>query len=171
MSDIKVLVTFALFISLGFILVSCSDAADTTAVNSNNSNNTVQPPKTPPSNDNIDELSLVIKLPFDVTETAWREVSGQPDGSQKMTAVVRFSSTDTNKLVTELARLGEPALVSIEAEDWFPTELVTKNEMTGDEGLSGKAYQPTLFLQPPYNAGRVIHIDETDFFVIELSVK
>lgn len=168
MSDIKVVVIFAILTVFSFAATSCSKNTENIATNSNN---TIQPPKSSPANDNIDELGMLVKLPFVVVETAFLETPANADNAQKLVAVVRFTSADAEKLVAELTKSGEPVTASLVPDEWFPTELITKNEMTGDGGLTGRSYSAEMVIQPPYTSGRVIHIDETDFFVIELSTK
>jgi len=44
-------------------------------------------------------------------------------------------------------------------------------ELSGDDSLKGLAYSADSFFQEPYTSGRVIRIDGTDYFVLELSAK
>ncbi len=46
------------------------------------------------ANDNIEELGLLINLPFAAEEATWKEESGK---GGKLTAVLRFTAEDTKK--------------------------------------------------------------------------
>lgn len=168
MSVLKALHIFIIVSCCALPFISCAKATDDTAANNNTTN---QQPKKSPANESIDELALIIKFPFEVDEASWIETPANGETAQKLTAVLRFTTADSTKLVAELSKSGEPTAVTMQIQDWFPTELITKDEMTGSEGLSGKSYSAEVFFQPLYNSGKVVHIDETDIFIVELTVK
>ncbi|MBX3290842.1 MAG: hypothetical protein KF855_16115 [Acidobacteria bacterium] len=114
------------------------------------------------ANDNAEELAALVKLPYEPVEAAWRET---PDG---MIAVVRFSSENAARITSSAAKLKEPVAAAIEVEEWFPTELTAKRDLSSDTTLSGKVYSAEDILQPPYTSGRLVHLDETDYFVLDL---
>jgi hypothetical protein len=43
--------------------------------------------------------------------------------------------------------------------------------VSGDDTLSGQAYAANAFFQDAYNDGRVIKVDDSDYFVLELNAK
>lgn len=162
------------FILSVFLLTSCVDS-DNTRDNSNpntNSNST-QPKKT--ANDNAEELGMLIKLPFEPVEAVWLEEpavqeTGRVPGpnDRRLRAVLLFSQKDTEKIVAEAAKGEGPVPVEVMAEDWYPTELISKSEMAEDQKLKGSRLAADQFFQSPYLEGSVIQIEGTDYFVVEL---
>ncbi|MDQ3042529.1 MAG: hypothetical protein M3R11_09180, partial [Acidobacteriota bacterium] len=71
-------------------------------------------------------------------------------------------------IVASAERYKTPAPADIDAEDWFPPELVAKSQESGDASLKGIGYAANDFLQPPYSNGRLTRINDTDYFVLEL---
>jgi len=59
--------------------------------------------------------------------------------------------------------------VSIPVETWFPEELVAQGETSGDTALRGEACSAASFFQEPYMSGRVVRIEATDYFVLEVT--
>jgi hypothetical protein len=112
-------------------------------------------------------LGMLINVPFESEDTAWKE----DPAKKKITAVFRFSPEDAKKLIAEAEKAGAPQPTSTSSETWFPAELIAQSEMSGDDDLKGQAYPANMFFQEPYTAGRVIHIDNTDYFVLEVTSK
>lgn len=107
----------------------------------------------------------MIKIPYEAEDAYWKD-----DGAgKKLTAVLRFAPEDTRKLIADLEKLGPPADVALDAEAWFPDELKSQSDLKGDTALNGKAYRADLFYLYPYNSGRLIRIEGTDFFMLELA--
>lgn len=172
------------FIFCIFLIVNCKKYDDTQNLNaptpdltqSANTNNAANLAK-----DNTEELQEIIKLPFepDVEATVWREISPANDGNnnqnstsanKKLIAVMKFSAEDAQKLV-ELAATHQPPPQPVEtaAETWFPPELVAVGGVSGNETLKGTVYSAEDFLKAPYMNGRLIKVDETDYFILELT--
>lgn len=131
--------------------------------------------------DNTEELHEIIKLPFEPDEeaTVWRETPLADKNSdnripaptdKKLVAVLKFSKEDTEKLV-ELASTHQPPPQPVETttETWFPAELIAASGVSGNETLKGTVYSAEDFLKPPYTNGRLIKINETDYFILELT--
>lgn len=163
----------------GVILCGCSGqsgGANNTAANvanSANSNRAVEPDMEG-AKDNADELATLIKLPFQPEDLAWKEyTAGKPGEKQgkRLLAVFQFSPADAKKLIEASSKIRPGTPVSISSEKWFPKELVTQNEMSGDEGIQATSYAADEFFQPPYVEGTLSHVDNTDFFVLELFAK
>jgi len=115
------------------------------------------------ANSNLEELKMLINVPYETEDLAWKK----EDGSEKIVAVLRFSPEDADRITAESG----PAKgkVSISPESWYPSELTAQSETSGDSGLDGTAYDPKLFLIEPYTQGRLIRIDATNYFLLELS--
>jgi len=114
---------------------------------------------------NVEELSMLINVPYDPDDMVWKV-----SGTQKhLTAVFHFSPEDTNRVASEAAVKQPPENLTLSSESWFPPELIAQSEMTGDDSLHGVAYSADAFFQEPYTSGRLIRIDATDYFVLELT--
>ncbi|MBS1770472.1 MAG: hypothetical protein JSS77_12475 [Acidobacteria bacterium] len=150
-----------LFILLALTALSCMSPRD----NSNrtqNSNVNVNADANS-ANSNLEELRLLINVPYETEDLAWKK----EDGSEKIVAVLRFAPEDADKIAAESG----PAAgkVSLSPESWYPSELTAQSETSGDNGLEGTAYDPKLFVLAPYTQGRLVRIDGTNYFLLELS--
>lgn len=154
-----------LLFSSAFLLGSCGDrAAGNTAASrpANSSPDSVDSART-----NVEELSLLIKIPYEAEDIYWKENKAE----RKVTAVLRFDKADTDKLAADLEKAGAGQDVEIESEDWFPDELRSQSEMKGDTALKGSAFAATQFYLEPYTDGKITRIVGTDFFVLELKAR
>ncbi len=113
----------------------------------------------------VEDLNLLINMPYDIQDVAWKQSKDQ----KKITAVVRFDPDDEKKVIPEAEKFGPAQNVSVDTQSWFPEELREQSELHGDTPLNGKAYPANQFFQDPYNSGRIIDIDGTDFYILELS--
>lgn len=116
---------------------------------------------------NIEELSLQVNVPYEAEDIVWKETADH----KQIIAVLRFSSEDANRVVAEAAPRQAPQNVILSSETWFPAELIAQSEMSGDDSLNGLAYAADRFYQEPYTSGRIVRIEGTDYFVLELSAK
>jgi hypothetical protein len=114
--------------------------------------------------DKLEDLKLLIRVPYEAEDAVWRV----DPRTKKLTAVIIFTPEDSAKLLAELKTKGEGTSAEIALESWFPEELIAKSEMSGDSELRGTSYSADPFFLDPYKNGRVIHIEETEIFVIEL---
>lgn len=116
---------------------------------------------------NVEELSVLINFPYVTEDIVWKE----DDANSRLIAVFRLSPSDAAKLVTESEKIRPGQSVNLSSESWFPAELIAQSSMSGDDTLNGKSYAANGFLQPPYKSGTLARIDNTDFFVLEVSAK
>ncbi|HEX8289480.1 MAG TPA: hypothetical protein VF556_15970 [Pyrinomonadaceae bacterium] len=130
--------------------------------------------------DNAEILQTIIKLPFEPEETVWREVPAKiqnpeavnsPTNNKKLIAVLRFSPEDAGKTASQAETYKPPVPAQIQTEDWFPPELVAQSELSGDETLKGTSYAVNDFIQPPYTDGQIVRIENSNYFILELSAK
>ncbi|HSK74519.1 MAG TPA: hypothetical protein VK892_22650 [Pyrinomonadaceae bacterium] len=148
--------------------------ANSNASNTNQTINIVN--KDTPPKDSAAELGKIINLPFMPEEADWREepVAQSNDNKapvsnqRRLIAVLKFSPEDMKKVIEQAEKHNPPAEATLEAEDWFPAELTTQSQLSGDETLKGTAYAANDFIIAPFNNGRLTRISETDFFVLEL---
>lgn len=152
------------FLLASQILISCSgraDKANTANTSTAASSNTA---KAGP-NDNIEELGMLVRLPFVPEEVAWKEYPEQ----KKLTAVIRFTSEDAQKMAAEVAKNGKPAPETVTVESWYPNELIAQGELTGESTVKGQSYPAEPFLNPPYTKGKITRIESTDYFILQIS--
>jgi hypothetical protein len=131
---------------------------DTAAANSANTSN-------PAPKDNIEEFADLVRLPFTPEEVAWKEAPG----GKSITAIVRFSSENASKMAAEVAKNGQPTMETLSVETWFPTELIAQGEVTGESTVKGESYPAEPFLSPPYKKGKITRIENTDYFILQIS--
>lgn len=118
---------------------------------------------------NVEELGLLVNLPY---QPADEDIVWKSDtANKKLLAVIRFSHEDAKRLVDEASTRQAPLKTALSSETWFPPELIAQSEMSGDDSLNGLAYSADSFFQEPYTAGRIVRIEGTDYFVLELSAK
>lgn len=134
-----------------------ADAATTRV--SNNSANQAQT--------NVEELGMLVNVPYETEDIAWKADIDQ----KRVIAVMRFSGADADRIVAEAGDPGSTAGVSIAAETWFPSELIAQSEASGDNALKGIAYPANKFYSEPYTNGRIVRVEGTDYFILELSAR
>jgi hypothetical protein len=137
------------------------------ANNSGSSNPPINSNESNTARTNVEELGMYLRVPYETEDIVWKELASQ----KKLIAVLRFSPTDSAKLVAEAEGVRPASAVTIESESWFPDELVAQSDLSGDDTLRGQSYAADAFLQPPYTDGRITRIDGTDYFVLEASEK
>lgn len=115
--------------------------------------------------DNIEELGKIIKLPTAPEEATYNESNAN---GKKLVVVLRFSEEQANQISTQSEKYKTPAPADIDAETWFPPELIAKSQETGDSALKGVEYAPNDFLQAPFSKGKLTRINDTNYFVLEL---
>jgi hypothetical protein len=146
------------------VLSACSGAGNVNTTPQPSSANVAE--KNAPRT-NVEELGLLVKVPYEAEDIVWKEFPA----SKKVMAALRFSTADANKIVADAESLAPPEAVTIPVETWFPEELVAQGENSGDSELRGRAYRADAFFQEPYTSGRIIRIEGTDFFVLEVTAK
>lgn len=165
---ILALVLFAL------LSIACLSPANT---NTNSGPGNTAPANSSIARDKPEELDLIIVLPIETEDAVWREDAVNitaPDNSRyikKLTVVLKYPPLEAGKLATLIANAGPATPASINAETWFPAELIAQSEMSGDDTLKGNSYPAKDFFQTPYNDGKVTRIEGTDYFVLELFAK
>ena len=166
-SQAKLILSLALSI---FLLNAC--AGNKTA-NTNSFAPTADSKTGVVANDDIGELGKIIKLPVVPEEATYSEINLNNENSatnkKKLVAVLKFSVEDANQIVAQAEKYNPPVPADIDAENWFPPELVAKSQETGDDFLKGVAYAANDFLQTPFINGKLTRINETNYFVLELS--
>jgi hypothetical protein len=123
--------------------------------------------------DNAEELATLINLPQIPEEKEdehadWHEETIASKG-KKITAILKYKGENAAK-ITALAERHKPATVTeIGTEEWFPEELTAQTQLSGNESLRGNVYGANDFYNPPYVHGRLIRIQDTNYFVLELT--
>lgn len=116
---------------------------------------------------NVEELGMLINVPYETEDIVWKEIVPK----KKLIAVIRLSPNDAAKVVSEIQAIEPPQNVALQSESWFPDELIAQSDLSGDDTLKGIAYSARPFLQEPFSEGRVVRIEGTDYFVIEVNAK
>jgi len=163
---VREIATILAFIAVSTLLLECggrtpangSNAAAANSANAESDNG----PRT-----KVEDLSLLVNMPFDAQDALWKQSKDQ----KRITAVLRFDPEDTAKLTAECEKFGPAQDASVDAQAWFPDELTAQSDLHGDEPLKGKAYAANPFFQDPYNAGRIVRVEGTDYYVLELTAK
>ena len=157
--------SLALFMFL-VILTACGDTETTSnSQNPARSNQKADNSSTPKTN--VEELGMLINVPYESEEAFWKE----DPSHKKIVAVLRFPAGEANRLIVDAEKIRPPQEVSIPSESWFPPELVAQGDISGDSTLKGKSYAANAFFQDSYTDGRITRIDDTEYFVLELSTK
>ena len=163
MKQAKTAVILASFLAV-LSSIGCGPAADSNtanvSANAPASNSDVE-------NTNVEQLRLLIAMPYEPDDVVWR---GGPD-EKKLTAVLRFSTVDADKLTEDAKKIKQPTAAKISSETWFPAELIAQGDISGDDTLKGTSYAAKQFFQPPFNDGKLTRIEGTDYFVLELSAQ
>lgn len=155
-----------LLLVLGVLFAACDGAGTSNGQSdSSHANANSQTSKAPRTN--VEELRLLVNVPYEVEDVAWKEDTV----NKSLIAVLRFSPVDSDKIVADAQRSGAPQPGAISPETWFPDELTAQSSMSGDNILKGIAYPATGFLHEPYSAGKLTRIDDTDYFVLEVTSK
>ena len=146
------------------ILTSCSSPNGNSNVANASAANASNTAQTGPK-DNIEELGMLVRLPFVPEEVAWEE---KPD-QKKLVAVLRFSPENAVKMASEVAKNGQPSADTLTVESWYPNELIAQGELTGESTVKGRSYPAEPFLNPPYTKGKITHVENTDYFILQIS--
>ena len=165
MTLVKTVVILALFFCTA-LLPACrgsgNKSANSKASAANQANENANTTKT-----NVEELGVIVNVQYEAEDVVWKEDTAH----KKVIAVLRFSPADSAKLVAEAEKVRPAELANISSETWFPAELIAQSEMSGDDDLKGQSYAANQFFQEPYTNGRIVRIENTDYFVLELSAK
>lgn len=119
-------------------------------------------------------LGELVEVPYETEQDAvWREdeLPEEAGGGKRLIAVFRFSKENGDKLRGQLSEKGAPFDAKVNPESWFPPELAARSSATGDEILKGKGYNASSLAKQPYKSGTLVHIDETDYYVLTLQTR
>jgi uncharacterized lipoprotein YehR (DUF1307 family) len=133
--------------------------------NANTAANTSENGNSP--NTNVEELGVLINVPFTAEDIVWKQSASH----KQLTAVFRFSNADCEKLVAEAAKAAKPQGITVPNESWYPDDLIALGDLSGDDTLKGTLYSANAFLQAPFNEGRLVRIDSTNYFILEANAK
>lgn len=156
-------------------MIFLSDACS--GIDTANVNSPANIPRTNSSNpgvtarDDVEELGKIVKLPILPEEASFTENAlnaNEPD-KKRLVAVLEFAAADANQIAANAEKYAAPVPFDVDAEDWFPPELIAKSRETGDVYLKGVSFSAQDFFQPPYSSGRLTRVKDTNYFVLELS--
>jgi hypothetical protein len=154
-----------LFATLQVISTGCispAENANSTSKAASNSNANVIANT---ANDSIEELRSMVQVPFEPEDLTWRTVdAGQ--GKKRLIAVMLLTPEAFRTLSSKQSGSGEQVQVNVER--WFPAELTTMADTSGEMTIAGRSYPANDFYQPPYNSGNIILIPETNYAILDL---
>lgn len=174
---------FILAVAFSLTLTSCVEDKDYGEANSlrpNVNRNVESNTNQNIADDSVEKLDSLINLPFDPVENVFREEpvtndANKDDASKptdkRLIVVLRFSPEDTEKLIKKTSGYSTPYKASVEAEPWFPAELIAKSGTAGNEQLNGTGYSAQDFALAPWLEGSLIKIEDTEYFVLQLQTK
>jgi hypothetical protein len=154
----------ALILMAAFFAFGCGSGQENS--NSSSNSNTAQT-NSNAAKTNVEELGMLINVPYESEEVFWREDTQH----KKLAAVLRFAQPEANRLISDAEKVRPAQKVNINPETWFPPELVAQSDMSGDDTLNGQSYAANAFFQDPYNDGRIIKVEDSDYFILELNSK
>ena len=157
------LAALCFLVSIPILVQACSRQSDNSNAASSARANAAN--SRPGPKDNIEELGLLVRLPFEPDEVAWQENLEQ----KKLIAVIRFSPENAEKMSAEVAKNGPPTPESLTVESWFPNELIAQGELTGESVVKGQSFPAESLLNPPYTKGKITRIENTDYFILQIS--
>jgi hypothetical protein len=123
--------------------------------------------------DDIDEFEKLVRLPYYPEDVTWREttVENSPEGNgTKIRAILLFKKEEFEKLMALPDKQTSLGTIELEAENWFPDELVARSDFSGDRVLKGIVYPADSYFAAPYTKGRLLLLEGTDFFILEVSM-
>ena len=147
------------------ILTNCSAPANNANTgNGSTAQNSSSTSKVVPK-DNVEEFAILVRLPFEPEEVAWEEKPTE----KSLTGIIRFSSENASKMSAELAKLGAGTPETLTVETWYPAELIAQGELSGESEIQARSYPAESFLNPPYTKGKIARIENTDYFILQIS--
>jgi hypothetical protein len=160
-------------IFLGQLANACSSGV---VNNSNSSRNNANQNSQRAASDKVEELGLLVILPLEPEETVFREdpavsSDGSHQSTKKLTAVLKYSAADAEKLSALIERSSPPLSATVSTETWFPAELIAQSDLSGDDTLKGDSFAAADFYQAPYTEGKITRIEGSNYFVLELFSK
>ena len=169
MRTVTTLLTISLVLTTQFLL-SCSSSVDNSApANAASVTNTASNAANS-ANDNVEELGMLATLPLEPEEASWKETNA-PDGKRKLTAVIRYSGENAAKIAAQAGQHRAAVPVELSTEEWYPSELISQSELSGDTMLKGQSYAADDFYREPYNDGKLTRVENTDVFILELTAR
>jgi hypothetical protein len=92
------------------------------------------------------------------------------DGGQ-LKAVIRCVPARCEVITTALQSDGEGETVTVESEEWFPVELKAQATTNTEGNLRGVSYSADSFLTEESLSGRLIRIENSDYFIAIISLR
>ena len=145
-------------------LSSCSRSDPSNSNAAGNAANQTSANSQKTSNDSAEELETLVQIPFEPEEVTWRQTE---TGGRKRIVAVLLLTADAHRLMTS-KHTSTPVDVQVNVEQWFPVELITMGESSGEMTIAGRSFPANEFYQDPFNAGSVVFIPETNYVVLDL---
>jgi hypothetical protein len=153
---------YIIFFVILLSFTACNEEIETAGANKPEKNVQTQK-QIGETSDDADDLAGIINLPFIPEDVIWQQLEVQ--GGRKIIAVIRFNPQDTATLLAQ-SQAGEKA--ELAAERWFPQELTAQSDIAGDQVLRGTVYTANTFFKGSFNKGKVVKLDGSDYFIVEI---
>lgn len=160
---------FFVFLTGAFLFSACGGSADSNQKSNGANQTTSANSNSNLTKDDAEEFGKIVSMPFVPEEVMWRETNS--NNTKKLIAVLKFSAQDAQAIVAQAENYKPAAPSEIDAENWFPPELVAQSQQSGDEILKGKAYAANDFISREYKDGKLTRISDTNYFVLELTAQ
>ncbi len=155
-------ITAVLIAAFITVCLGCSSAPEGNSNANSNTANQANASNANKANDSLEDLRSLIQVPFEPEEVTWRQI----DNNKHLVAILLYIPAEHKTLVSKFTGAGTPVRVNV--EEWFPTELTTMGETSGENTIEGKAFPATEFYQPPFTSGNAILIPETNYVILDL---
>jgi hypothetical protein len=144
--------------------IGCSSSNETNSNAAANVANAANSSNTNSSNDSVEDLRSLIQIPFEPEEVTWREI--KTEQNKKRLLAVLLLSPETHRSFS--SKIGGATNMQVSVEQWFPAELTTMGETSGEMTIEGKAFPATEFYQLPYSSGNAVLIPDTNYLILDL---
>ena len=165
-------IILTIILTVLFFAASCADSPVANQDQNDNSNKITTSANADNANsatDDIAELGNRVKLAITPEEVVWREESLAEPTEKKLIAVLRYSTGQANQIAAQAEKIRPAQTSEIGTETWFPEELTAQSQLSGNESLRGSLYAADDFFNPPFTNGKLMRIENTDYFVLELA--
>jgi hypothetical protein len=158
----------SLLVVCAFLFLNSCTNPETTNSNSNQSNPEVIQENAIVTKDDAMELATIIKLPFELDDAVWYEAEIEGSG-KKLRAFILFYKEDEAAFMSQPNKAKPLEYIEFDLEKWFPGEMVAQSDIAGDQKLKGLVYPADEFFNETYKKGRLVRVEGTDFFLLELT--
>jgi hypothetical protein len=116
--------------------------------------------------DDQEGLMSYLSLGEGVEDVMWLLEDGQ-----ELKAVIRFVPDRCEEVAKDLESIGGSEAVTVESDEWFPAELKAQATTNTEGNLKGVSYRADRLLLGEAVSGRMIRIENSDYFIATISLR